>query len=195
MAAITLAKCLLKLDKVSEEMKRISRALGEGGEDELYEAETGAWSARLADVELEVRKRVPEYSVIVAFAQQSQSNIKQPPASHDMQIDDESTTSKQQTSRLKNNRSEDTIELLSEIALRILVLYQRCLFESVLEVKFDAGKLIPLLLRKDTKLATSSTDQHSAISSMQRLRDMHILHLLKHDPHFVWQNKIGECTG
>ncbi|EGO30148.1 hypothetical protein SERLADRAFT_444262 [Serpula lacrymans var. lacrymans S7.9] len=64
--ALALAKCLMKYAEVINSFHAVQVALEEDEED-------GQWSKRRRDLEKEVRRRVPEFQVIIAFSQQNNS--------------------------------------------------------------------------------------------------------------------------
>lgn len=82
--------------------------------------EEGLWSRRRQDLEREARKRVPDFQVIVAFAQ-----------------------------RTSAGRGDNKAELLAESSHRLLWLYQDCLPSVVSEARFDVGKLLAHFLQDE----------------------------------------------
>jgi nucleolar pre-ribosomal-associated protein 1 len=110
--AIALSKCLLKFRDVVKELQVASESLEESEED-------GQWAVRKRELESEIRRRCPDFGVIVAFAQQSSQ--------------EESGSSNEGVTRAA---------LLSEAAHRLLWLYHECLPLAVAEIKFDVGKLL-----------------------------------------------------
>lgn len=70
--ALALIKCLTKFNEVLRIFKSIGDALEEDEVDE-YVGGTGSggrWGRRRWEVEREIRRRVPDVQVIIAFAQQ-----------------------------------------------------------------------------------------------------------------------------
>ncbi|KAG6856484.1 hypothetical protein H0H87_003952 [Tephrocybe sp. NHM501043] len=59
--AVALCKCLAKYEAVVDRFREVEEKLGEG--------EDGQWGRRRREVEREIRKRVPDFMVIVAFSQ------------------------------------------------------------------------------------------------------------------------------
>lgn len=74
--ALALIKCLMKFDEVSRIFKNVGDALEEEGVGDYYGGidldggRGGMWGKRRLEVEREVRRRVPEIQVVIAFAQQ-----------------------------------------------------------------------------------------------------------------------------
>ncbi|KIY73323.1 hypothetical protein CYLTODRAFT_485490 [Cylindrobasidium torrendii FP15055 ss-10] len=104
--ALALGKSLAKFRDVMAHFQLVSEALEETHDD-------GLWSRRRQDLEREARKRVPDFQVIVAFAQ-----------------------------RTSAGRGDNKSELLAESSHRLLWLYQDCLPSVVSEARFDVGKLL-----------------------------------------------------
>lgn len=167
--ALALAKCLIKYQKVVQLFRTIADALEENEED-------GQWSKRLRDLEREIRKRVPDFQVIVAFSQQKSAvtvvagDEKPVPAPN-----------------------ETKLALLAESAQRLLWLYHRCLPELVSEARFDVGKL--LLSFSDTAQLDSGGDEgeesRSAAARLHDVGQLHVLRLLKDNDQFSWSGKAG----
>ena len=111
-AALTLARCLEKLDTTLSGFADVS--------SRLEEASDGQWSTRAADLLRVARQRLPELQVVVAFAL------------HQL------TPLPQGTDESHRRR----VSLLSEVALRIIWLYHRTLPELTSEERFDVGKLL-----------------------------------------------------
>ena len=61
--ALALSKCLIKFQRVMEKFRDIGLVLGEDDD--------GQWSGRRLEVKTKVRKRVPEFMVVVAFSHQT----------------------------------------------------------------------------------------------------------------------------
>lgn len=70
--ALALAKCLLKYRAVLHQFRDIAGALEENANDET--GREGQWSRRARELRKELRKRVPDFQVIIAFAQQKAVN-------------------------------------------------------------------------------------------------------------------------
>jgi nucleolar pre-ribosomal-associated protein 1 len=112
--ALALSKCLVKFQHVVEKFREIALTLGED--------DGGQWSRRCMEVETEVRKRVPDFMVVVAFGQQTQQAPAKTSPAH------------------INNQNKNA--LLAESAQRLLWLYHHCLPAVVSEARFDVGKLL-----------------------------------------------------
>ncbi|KII96154.1 hypothetical protein PLICRDRAFT_151289 [Plicaturopsis crispa FD-325 SS-3] len=119
--ALALAKCLTKYGEVVRAFRHIANALEE---DEI----DGQWLRRLGEVEREVRKRIPDFQVVVAFSQQKSTEVPAP--------------------GVLSNATRTL--LLSECAQRLLWLYHRYLPLLVGEARFDVGKLLTNLLDAST---------------------------------------------
>lgn len=111
----------MKYAKVLEVFKAIEEAL------EVGDTEQGLWGKRREEVEREVRKRVPEFQVVVGFSQQ-----KTPVPSGTGQS---AVASQQLPNPVRN-------ALLQESAQRLLLLYHKHLPEVVAEARFDVGKAL-----------------------------------------------------
>jgi nucleolar pre-ribosomal-associated protein 1 len=74
----------------------------------------GQWCKRWREVEREVRRRVPDFQVVVAFSQ----------------------------GRSVSGPNQTKTALLAESAQRLLWMYHRCLPSLVAEARFDVGKLL-----------------------------------------------------
>ena len=160
--AIALTKCLLKFQEVLDQFRKIAKTLEEDDE--------GQWSRRCKEIEREVRQRVPDFMVVVAFGHQTQQA---------------------QNAQTIETRNPMRIALLGEGAQRLLWLYHRCLPAVVAEARFDVGKLLQSIN------ATSSTDKienerdPDAVERVYRVHLLHTLRLLKDSDQFAWANKIG----
>jgi nucleolar pre-ribosomal-associated protein 1 len=154
--AIALAKCLAKYEDVVRLFREIEDILGED------EAE-GQWNKRRRDIEREVRRRVPDFQVVVAFSQQKPGDG--PP-------------------------NLTKVALLSEASQRLLWMYHRCLPSVVAEVRFDVGKLLQNFAL-DIQSATDESGQVGAADKLHMVRQLHVLRLLKDSDQFNWSGKMG----
>ncbi|CDO76370.1 hypothetical protein BN946_scf185011.g34 [Trametes cinnabarina] len=172
--ALTLAKCLLKLEQVVQAFHEVERA--------LEEDEDGLWARRRREVEREVRKRVPDFQVIVGFSQRlNEAGQASETSAKDDQI-------KQQEKGKQEEKAPNLTRaaLLSESAHRLLWLYHRLLPSVVAEARFDAGKLLQAI--EDMLLHTSLG---STTAGLDVLRQLHVLRLLRDSEHFTWSGKSG----
>ena len=163
--ALSLAKCLYKYEKVVHAFQEVERA--------LEEDEDGLWARRCREVEREVRKRVPDFQVIVGFLQRF----------------NEPNTATPQTAeqgKQKNTPNATRTALLADSAHRLLWLYHRLLPSVVAEARFDAGKLLQAI--EDILSQGGSTNSASGLDT---LRQIHVLRLLKESQHFTWSSKSG----
>lgn len=165
--ALALAKCLDKYQAMMQVFDDVSKSLEEG--------EEGQWKKRSKDIEREVRKRVPEFQVVVAFSQQKLNDVSS------LQSGTIATDSPQY--------NPQRTALLSESALRLLWLYHAYLPSLVAEARFDVGKLLSSFL--DAPKTTSVEGQKEDIGGLHILRQLHVLRLLKESDQFVWSGKIG----
>ncbi|KAI0751700.1 ribosome 60S biogenesis N-terminal-domain-containing protein [Daedaleopsis nitida] len=166
-AALALAKCLLKYDQVVSAFEAVERALEEDEDD-------GLWGLRRREVEREMRRRVPEFQVVVGFSQRLNETS---PSTVEGQAKQKEVTS-------APNPTKNA--LLAESAHRLLWLYHRLLPSLVAEARFDAGKLLQAI--EDMFLQTALS---SATNGLDTLRQLHILRLLKESEHFTWSGKSG----
>ncbi|XP_006457598.1 hypothetical protein AGABI2DRAFT_123450 [Agaricus bisporus var. bisporus H97] len=153
--ALALAKCLIKYAKVVEAIKGIEEVL------EMGDTEEGLWGKRRREVEKEVRKRVPEFQVIVGFSQQKTQSVQQRP---------------------KPNLIRGA--LLQESAQRLLLLYHIHLPEVVAEARFDVGKALTSFM-----LPANTGDEDGAVKKFNLVQQLHVLQMLKESSNFVWTNK------
>ena len=157
--ALALTKCLVKFQAVDAELRKVALALEEDEED-------GQWSKRRKELAREVRRRVPDFQVVVAFSHQKQSVV---PGG----------------STLQSNPTK--IALLAESAQRLLWLYHRSLSSMVAEARFEFGKL----LQTFTTEGGLSDQAADTASRLYRVQQLHILKLLNESDQFVWSTKIG----
>lgn len=169
-----MTKCLIKYDQVLQTFRKVAAELEED------EAE-GQWFRRIRDLEREVRRRVPEFQVVVAFQHGSV---------HDAAAAANSNNT-QGTDQLKPLNATRTA-LLSESALRVLWMYHRCLPALVAEARFDVGKL----LQRFSKTPSSDDGEEEvpdldAVERLDRVRRLHVLRLLKESDQFTWTGKLS----
>ncbi|KAF9531008.1 ribosome 60S biogenesis N-terminal-domain-containing protein [Crepidotus variabilis] len=174
--ALALCKCLKKFQAVLEKFRTIAKALEEDEED-------GQWTKRCRDIEREVRRRVPDSMVVIAFGQPK----------HDPQV------SSPEKSKLEDkpcevkppNRTRDA--LLAESAQRLLFLYQKCLPSAVAEARFDTGKLLQTFVKAGALEAETEDEAIEAGPSerLHRIQQLHVMSLLKESDNFIWTTKIG----
>ena len=156
--ALALTKCLVKFQAVDAELRKAAFALEEDEEE-------GQWSKRRKELIREVRRRVPDFQVVVAFSQK-QSEV---PGG----------------STLQSNPTKTA--LLAESAQRLLWMYHRSLPSIVAEARFEFGKL----LQTFTTEGGLSDQAADTASRLYRVQQLHILKLLKESDQFVWTTKIG----
>ncbi|THH13851.1 hypothetical protein EW146_g6413 [Bondarzewia mesenterica] len=156
--ALALAKCLTKYEAVLGVFRNVETSLEE-------EEEGGQWSRRRREVEREIRRRVPDFQVVVALSQHKSTNT-----------------------AIDQNRTQTA--LLSESSARLLWLYHRCLPALVSEAHFDVGKLLLYL----SDAASGNEELPDSIVGLVTLRQLHILRLLQESDQFAWSGKTGALT-
>ncbi|OCH95273.1 hypothetical protein OBBRIDRAFT_767994 [Obba rivulosa] len=170
--ALALTKCLHKYEDVVQAFTAVEHA--------LEEDEEGQWRKRRLETEKEVRKRVPDFQVIVGFAQKwinLDISAKESSAG-----DDAPSSAQRQVLPNPTKRA-----MLAESAYRLLWLYHRCMPVLAAETRFDAGKLVHRLQHDHEN--TEGTIP-LATASFDRLRQLHLLRLLRESDQFVWSARI-----
>ncbi|KAI0092903.1 ribosome 60S biogenesis N-terminal-domain-containing protein [Irpex rosettiformis] len=157
-AALALGKCLTKFGSVLKSMQEVQNA--------LEEDEDGLWSVRRREVEREVLRRVPDFQVIVAFAQQKHAQI---PMDVDGKAQDTGAITK--------------AALLSESAQRLLWLYHRYLPQLAAEARFDVTRLLASI--------HEGVSDDEATTGLVTLRQLHTLRLLNESEEFSIMGKAG----
>jgi len=167
--ALALAKCLAKYAEVIRIFHNVQSA--------LEEDEEGQWCNMRKEVEREVRRRVPEFQVIIGFSQQK---LVDTPA----QLGDQIPSSGQ--------KNPTKSALLSESAQRLLWLYHRCLPSLVAEARFDVGKLLLNFTGTTGSNKTENVSEEAGsniVASLRTVQQLHILRLLKESDQFAWSGK------
>jgi nucleolar pre-ribosomal-associated protein 1 len=118
--ALALARGLQKLSAVQALYASIADELGENNE--------GPWRAGARELEAECRRRVPEVSTLIEFAQKS-ATMARPPPDADEDWEPEPSAAARSA-------------MLTETALRLFGLYHRTLPSLAGEAKFDVGRLL-----------------------------------------------------
>ncbi|TCD60982.1 hypothetical protein EIP91_009190 [Steccherinum ochraceum] len=162
--ALALTKCLTKYRSVVEAFETVEKALNEG--------DNGRWSARKSELEREVRRRIPDLQVVLAFAQQKGHDVLQGPS-----------PSIQPEKAPEANLARNA--LLLECAQRLLWLYHQLLPSVVSEARFDVGKLL------QTTYAADSSKSSAVTAGVDTLRHLHVLRLLMTSDQFSWSTKTG----
>lgn len=143
-------------------------------EEALEESsENGLWRRRRAEVEVHVRRRVPEFQVIVALVQ------KYAPSRPVGEMDSAKLLVEPSSHAITRN------PMLAEVALRVMWLYHRSFPELVAETRFEVGKLLHYVTSPLAETLTSSN------KGMNLLSQLHVLRLLKESDQFVWSSKSG----
>lgn len=169
----------MKYHAVHERFLSISKTLGEN--------EDGQWTRRCGELEREVRKRVPDFMVIIAFGQ-----LKQGPTKPRLSSPDKSNNAPQSDNPKPTNSTKDA--LLAESAQRLLSLYQKCLPSVVVEARFDLGKLLHGFVQEVERQGVDAEDENEIepAKRLSRVQQLHVLSLLREGDHFMWNSKIGE---
>lgn len=137
----------------------------------------GQWSRRRREVEREVRRRVPDFQVVVAMGQHAGATAAAVSTS---------------TSHNAAKPNETQAALLAESSTRLLWLYNRCLPSLVAEARFDVGKLLQHLVPSSTSMTNEEGEvEISSIAGLKTLRQLHVLRLLKENEGFSWTGKTG----
>jgi nucleolar pre-ribosomal-associated protein 1 len=170
--AVALAKCLAKYAEVIRIFHNVQNALEEDEED-------GQWCKRRKELEREVRRRVPDFQVVVGFSQQKL-------------IDNAAQQGSNFPSSGQMNLTKGA--LLSESSQRLLWLYHQCLPSLVSEARFDVGKLLLSFTGNDADETERSTAARSdAVARFRTVRELHVLRLLKESDQFLWSGKSRMC--
>jgi nucleolar pre-ribosomal-associated protein 1 len=131
-------------------------------------------------VEREIRRRVPDFQVIVAFSQAH-------PYQH--QGSEDGDGGKQSM-------------LLNEAALRLLWLYHRTLPSLAAEARFDVGKLVMNLVIHSSRsgeeegdaMDVDSGDDFVDAKGLAVIGHLHVLRILKESDSFSWSSKLGSIS-
>ncbi|KAF8208911.1 ribosome 60S biogenesis N-terminal-domain-containing protein [Mycena galopus ATCC 62051] len=152
--ALALCKCLTKYGRVLQVFQSIEAALEEDKGD-------GQWGKVRRDLEREIRHRVPEFQVIVAFASAQKDAAGKVAAPHPTKA-----------------------ALLAESAQRLLWMYHSYLPLLVAETRFDVGKLVQNFL-------DFGGIELDATGRLNTVRQLHVLRLLAESDQFVWSGKTA----
>ncbi|CAE6427965.1 unnamed protein product, partial [Rhizoctonia solani] len=123
------------------------------------------WSERAAEVVDAVRKRVPEFGVVVGIAQ-------------------EATKALQKNGDSMDSEAESRELLLAEGTLRLMWLYARVLPGTMAETRFDVGKLL-----QETDIEELERGPASGVGGLRVMCQIHMLRLLGENDQFVWSAK------
>ncbi|KAI5834791.1 hypothetical protein K523DRAFT_368872 [Schizophyllum commune Tattone D] len=176
-AALSLARSLAKYAAVLE-------AFDELGAGEADEGE-GAWAARRAELEREVRRRVPEFGVIVGLSRVAEDGVK------GTEGGDGAKNPEGVTKAPAKNPAQRA--LLGEAAARLMWLYHRVLPGAVREVRVDVGRA--LVGMGDVAAETSSEEDDDGVSAKLRgVQQLHVLRLLQETEDFAWWSKPTGST-
>jgi nucleolar pre-ribosomal-associated protein 1 len=171
--ALCLAQVLEKYTTVLEHLKLAESTLEE-------EVDLGQWASRRKELEREMRKRVPNFEVVVALLQQKISsgdwgtNLESEPAD-----------------RMLRNA------MVIESALRVMWLYHHSLPDIPAEARYDVGRLLDSAVLKRflfslTKPDQDKTDENDEnIPGFDAVSVLHILRLLEHNDQLTWHTNLG----
>jgi len=160
--ALALSKCLIKFQHVLKKFQEIAL--------KLEEDEDGQWSRRCREVESEMRKRVPDFMVVIAFGQQTQK-----------------TPTGTTSAEINQNKKA----LLAESAQRLLWLYQNCLPAVVSDARFDVGKLLQNFASTSNGDDTNDESEPGTAIRLYRVQKLHVLNILRDSDQFSWAVKSG----
>ncbi|BEJ10826.1 hypothetical protein CspHIS471_0102480 [Cutaneotrichosporon sp. HIS471] len=196
--ALALARGLQKLSTVQALYASIADELGENSE--------GAWRAGARELEAECRRRVPEVSTLIEFAQKS-ATMARPPPDADEDWEPEPSAAARSA-------------MLTETALRLFGLYHSTLPSLAGEAKFDVGRLLVSAssknqerrARREAREGSVVSDSGSVISigtvgtvgmgggfghsrgdveGFEALSQLHVLRLLSEVSGWNWTNKAS----
>ncbi|KAH8115698.1 ribosome 60S biogenesis N-terminal-domain-containing protein [Phellopilus nigrolimitatus] len=156
-AGLALAQCMHKCEKVLDAFRTVEQALEEDESD-------GQWARRRVEVEREVRRRAPDFQVIIAFSNTYRSRGGAggiPPSTKSA--------------------------MLSELAQRLLWLYHRCVPSLVAEARYDVGKSLQTFPDQES----CGSDMPTETEGLHRLQQLHVLKMLKESDQFVWFAKAA----
>ncbi|KAL0948883.1 hypothetical protein HGRIS_008999 [Hohenbuehelia grisea] len=197
-AAQTLLKALMKLEAVLNVWSKVEASLGESADDGFeYVLENpaaaegtkdGLWVSRRREIIREIRKRLPDFQVIVAFTQLYQ---------HDGQSPDPGNVTLSDAQKSPVNTNKVGLAFLAEAGQRLLWMYHKCLPDMVAEARFDVGKLLAgfsLSQEGDAGLSVDDEEDEgdetkSADRRLEVLRKLHVLRLLEVSEGFAWSGK------
>ncbi|KAF7288582.1 hypothetical protein HMN09_01387300 [Mycena chlorophos] len=155
-SALALCKCLTKYSRVLQALRSVSAALEE---DEM----DGQWAKLQRDLEREIRHRVPEFQVIIAFASKQGAGDADPTKA----------------------------ALLAEAAQRLMWMYYSCLPQLVAESRFDVGKLVQNLSELDRDHVRMEDGDQGSVARLNLVRQLHVLRLLNESDQFQWSGKAA----
>jgi nucleolar pre-ribosomal-associated protein 1 len=164
--ALALAKCLAKYSGVLRIMRKTEFELEEGEGN-------GQWTKRRNELELEARRRVPDFQVIIAFSQKTGEDVQVVPG--------DANVAPRQPGKIR-------IAMLAESSTRLLWLYHLCFPSLVAEARFDVGKLLQNLFDNEA----GAEHIAGSTSGLDTLRRLHVLRLLRESNQFLWFSKSGE---
>jgi nucleolar pre-ribosomal-associated protein 1 len=179
--ALCLTQALEKYELVLRTFRQVEDALEE-------EEGEGRWKTRRQEVEREIKKKVPNFEVIVAFSQ-VKSTV-------DSSVSQWGATDLVESDKVLKNA------MLAECALRLMWLYHRSLPEMPSEARYDVGKLllsgsgrrlVDSLGNSTSPVIVTSEAPHD-VAGFDVLSQLHILRLLQHSDQFIWHATLGASS-
>ncbi|KAF5379860.1 hypothetical protein D9757_007247 [Collybiopsis confluens] len=185
--ALTLCRCLEKYLQVKAAFLRAGLAAGETESVELDDSLSlakgssgvGAWSKRLAEANKEIRSRLPDIQVILAFPKRIESAA--------------AAVSRRETSTATTTTSATNptaLALLSESAYRVVWLYHVCLLSnssSLSNGEEGSGRFDVVGLVASLSIVSAEVELGEAtggIDGLRTMKDVHILRTLRTNREF-----------
>ena len=186
---LALAKIIAKYEIVRDTFEKIEGLLEES-QAGLAQGQ-GLWSKRRQELEVLIRKRLPEFHTIVTLSQKYSRPVSTAPSITTEALDtpmEDGTMTEPTVSKVKtiSPPSKTAVSLISEMALRLMYLYHRSLASSVAEYRFDVGSLLGSVCPID--------DEESVVDGAEVLSQLHVLRLLKTSDQFTWTSKPSMWT-
>ncbi|WWC58327.1 uncharacterized protein I303_100867 [Kwoniella dejecticola CBS 10117] len=167
--AITLARCLQKLSIVQDLFLAIEKEIEAGPTT----SQENPWIRARRELEMEARKRIPELSIIVAFAQKAA-----------MMAPSEPETEAELALASKS-------AMLTESALRIFSLCNKTIPSLASEMKFDVGRLLVSASSASAERRARREAREGSVISFEALSQLHVLRLLGEVKDWNWMNKAA----
>nr|XP_019014593.1 uncharacterized protein I206_00676 [Kwoniella pini CBS 10737]OCF53374.1 hypothetical protein I206_00676 [Kwoniella pini CBS 10737] len=167
--AITLARGLQKLSLVQDLLLTIEKEV----EATPSTSQENPWIRARKDLEMEARKRIPELSVIIAFAQKA-ATMAPPEPETDAELALASKSA-----------------MLTEIALRIFGLCNKTIPSLAAEMKFDVGRLLVSASSASAERRARRDAREGSVISFEALSQLHVLQLLGEVKDWNWMNKAA----
>ncbi|KAI8800800.1 ribosome 60S biogenesis N-terminal-domain-containing protein [Cladochytrium replicatum] len=139
------------------------------------------WERCADNLTEEMRRRLPDIQVLLALVQKKQTEKPDKEDSKKLNVDNAKNTES-----VENDLGTESVDTKSmyAAALRLVIAYQRHFPETVMESRFDVGKLIPA----EINFKAGETGEETADLQLQMLR------LLAESPDLKWWNKSGSSS-